>query len=57
MDNEQVVSFVCYNCGQKNVFDKSKYAGKNGISPGSGVKEVSIECKSCREVNVVKVEF
>jgi hypothetical protein len=57
MDKEQEVSFVCYNCGQKNVFDKFKYASKNGISPGSGVKEVSIECKSCREVNVIKVEI
>jgi hypothetical protein len=57
-------SFVCYNCNAKNYFDKGKYVGlKAGDNPsgtkssGHKVKEVSIECTSCREINSVKIEY
>jgi hypothetical protein len=56
MEKEQQGSFICYNCGQKNYFSKEKYTGKEGKTQSPGVKEASIECKSCREVNVVKIE-
>jgi hypothetical protein len=54
-------SFICYNCNEKNFFDKAKYLNKYPAgmpeSTGHGVKEVSIECKSCREINSVKIEY
>lgn len=54
-------SFICYNCNEKNFFDKAKYINKDpeGMPKSSGhsVKEVSIECKSCREINSVKIEY
>ena len=56
-------SFICYNCNEKNFFDKTTYANKNeGDAPSEikqsaiKMKEVSIECKSCREINSVKIE-
>jgi len=61
---EKSSSFVCYNCKEKNFFDKSDYTGKNeaGIplemkTGISRIKEISIECKSCREINSVKIEY
>jgi RNase P subunit RPR2 len=56
MDKDQQVSFLCFNCGEKNYFDKKKYTAKEGKTKESPVKEVSIECRSCREINVVKIE-
>jgi hypothetical protein len=57
-------SFICYNCNEKNFFDKTAYTNKNeGDAPsemkqsGNNVKSVSIECKSCREINSVKIEY
>jgi hypothetical protein len=57
-------SFLCYNCKEKNFFDKSDYirnelteTGNNLKSGTSKVKEVSIECKSCREINNVRIEY
>ena len=57
-------SFICYNCSEKNYFDKMDFLDKNTeeISPeiktgGTRVKEVSIECKSCREINNVAIEY
>jgi hypothetical protein len=55
MDKEQQGSFLCFNCGEKNYFDKSKYSNKEGKNSDSSVKEISIECKSCREINVVRI--
>ena len=55
--------FTCYNCNTKNFFDKANYVktsdGKilTGMKTGSGVKEVTIECKSCREANVVRIDY
>lgn len=60
MDNEQQGSFVCYNCNQKNFFDKSQYVKRTDSEMNEGgprVKEVMIECKSCRESNSVKIEY
>jgi ribosomal protein L37E len=61
---EFISSFVCYNCNEKNFFDRRKYINmKEGEmssvtkSPGHKVKEVSIECKSCRESNNVTIEY
>jgi hypothetical protein len=61
---EKSSSFVCYNCKEKNFFNKSEYTSRNEAentaemktSP-SRVVEVTIECKSCREINNVKIEY
>ena len=62
--SESLSSFICYNCNEKNFFDESLYINKNEEkapselkSPGHNVKEVSIECKSCRELNTVIIEY
>ncbi len=60
MEKDQDGSFICYNCNQKNYFDKTKYitsAGKESAAKTHEVKEVSIECKSCREINSVTIEY
>jgi hypothetical protein len=64
MGKEQEASFICYNCNEKNFFDKGKYlsiTGEEGSddrkSSQHKVKEVSIECKGCREFNSVKIEY
>jgi len=56
--------FICYNCKEKNFFDKTDYirnemtgSGTNLKSGASNVKEISIECKSCREINNVRIEY
>jgi hypothetical protein len=61
---ESLSSFICYNCNEKNFFDTAKYINKNEgeltselRTTGHKVKEVTIECKSCRESNSVKVEY
>jgi hypothetical protein len=61
---ESISSFICYNCNEKNFFDKRKYISMKEReissatkSPGHKVKEVSIECKSCRESNNVTIEY
>jgi Ni,Fe-hydrogenase I small subunit len=61
---ESISSFICYNCNEKNFFDKRKFIiMKEGEMPsemkstGNKVKEVSIECKSCRESNNVTIEY
>jgi hypothetical protein len=57
-------SFICYNCNEKNYFDKMNYLDRNAreISQeikagGNRVNEASIECKSCREINIVAIEY
>ena len=57
-------SFICYNCKEKNFFDKTDYLSKTQADSNmkmktgtSKVKEVSIECKSCRESNNVPIEY
>jgi len=52
-------SFICYNCNEKNYFDKGKYLVMDEGEKKSGhiVKEVTIECKNCREKNNVTIEF
>lgn len=62
-NEESRLFFLCYNCNEKNFFDKADYArndltetGTNLKSGTSNVKEVSIECKSCREINNVRIE-
>jgi hypothetical protein len=64
MEKEQESSFICYNCNEKNYFDREKYLGRHEeeVSPQMKssepkVKEVSIECKTCREINSIKIEF
>jgi RNase P subunit RPR2 len=61
---QSLSSFICYNCNEKNYFDKMNYLDRNAgeISQeiragGTRVKEVSIECKSCREINNVAIEY
>jgi len=61
---ESQLSFLCYNCKERNFFDKSDYIRDDitktdtKIKSGtSNVKEVSIECKSCREINNVSIEY
>jgi len=61
---ESQLSFLCYNCKERNFFDKSDYirddltkTGTKIKSGTSNVKEVSIECKSCREINNVSIEY
>jgi hypothetical protein len=52
-------SFICYNCNEKNYFDKGKYLFTDEGEKKSGqlVKEVTIECKNCREKNNVTIEY
>jgi hypothetical protein len=55
-------SFICYNCKEKNYFDKTDYISKDKAelhmeTGGSKAIEVSIECKSCRENNNVLIEY
>ncbi len=60
MEKDQESSFICYNCNEKNYFDKSKFitnAEKNSAAKAQVVKKVSIECKSCREINTVSIEY
>lgn len=63
MDKANQESFFCFNCGAKNYFDKGKYTTDNKEdnlqedAPEAGFKEVSIECKSCREINIVRIEL
>jgi len=60
MEKDKQGSFICYNCNEKNYFDKARYissAEKNGAAKTNVVKRVSIECKSCREVNSVTIEY
>jgi len=55
MDKANQESFFCFNCGAKNYFDKAKYTTDKTQKEGES-EEVSIECKSCREINVIKIE-
>jgi SOS response regulatory protein OraA/RecX len=60
MAKDQEMSFVCYNCNETNYVDKSKYvtnAEKSSSAKGHTVKVVSVACKSCREINSVKIEY
>jgi hypothetical protein len=64
MGKEQETSFICYNCNEKNYFDTGKYISSDkGENPSEmkssqhKMKEVSIECKSCREINSVRIEY
>lgn len=65
MDKTNQESFFCFNCGAKNYFEKGKYATENkadnmqteGETPVKEIKEVSVECKSCREINVVRMRL
>lgn len=52
-------SFICYNCNEKNFFDRKSYisAGEEENNQGKKVKEVSIECKSCREINTITISI
>ena len=34
MDKAQQGSFLCFNCGEKNYFDKKKYAGAGRKNKG-----------------------
>jgi hypothetical protein len=61
---ESMSSFICYNCKEKNYFNKADYIGRVDAERASGVnndaskvKEVSIECKSCRESNNVPIKY
>ena len=61
---ESLSSFICYNCKEKNYFNKADYIGRSEAEKASEmnkgalkVKEVSIECKSCREVNNINIEY
>jgi hypothetical protein len=63
-EEKSLSSFICYNCNEKNYFDKEKYTGKNEREmsleakiAGHKVEEVTIECKSCREINDVIIEY
>jgi hypothetical protein len=62
MDKAQPESFFCFNCGAKNYFDKAKYSTENKDTDKHNEGkpqsvEVSVECKSCREINVVLIEL
>ena len=52
-------SFICYNCNEKNFFDKGRYLEMDEGEKKSEhiVKEVTIECKNCREKNDIKIEY
>jgi hypothetical protein len=52
-------SFICYNCNEKNYFDKGKYLSADEAEKKSEqqVKEVIIECNNCREKNNVTIEY
>jgi hypothetical protein len=55
-------SFICYNCKEKNYFDKTDYISKDKAemkmkTDRSISMDVSIECKSCREINTVSVHY
>jgi hypothetical protein len=57
-------SFICYNCKEKNYFDRADYIGASDAEKASEmnngalkVKQVSIECKSCREGNNITIEY
>jgi hypothetical protein len=60
MGKDKEGSFICYNCNEKNYFDITKYlspAEKIRTAKSHVVKEVSIECKGCREINNVTIEY
>jgi SOS response regulatory protein OraA/RecX len=60
MGNDKEISFVCYNCNETNYIDKSDYISKaerSSSAKGHSVKEITVECKSCRELNSVKIEY
>lgn len=59
MGKDETSDFVCYNCNTKNYFDKNSYIKdeKRTKPAGENILEVSIECKSCREVNIIKIKF
>jgi hypothetical protein len=50
-------SFICYNCNEKNYYDRRSYItpAEEENQKGKKVKEVSIECKSCREINTITI--
>jgi hypothetical protein len=57
-------SFLCYNCNERNYFDSASFLDQNEseMPPAKGkggtrFKEVTIECKSCRESNNVTIEY
>jgi hypothetical protein len=61
---DSISSFICYNCSEKNYFDKMNYLDKNeeeilseNRSGGNRIKEVTIKCKSCRESNNVIIKY
>jgi hypothetical protein len=59
MDKANQESFFCFNCGAKNYFDKAKYSAEKTQNEGEPLRaseEVPIECKSCREINVIRIE-
>jgi hypothetical protein len=56
MEKDKQGSFTCFNCQQKNYFEKEKYSVKSERSTVPKSIEVSIACSNCREINVVKIE-
>ena len=61
---ESLSSFLCYNCNERNYFDRANYLDHNERempatkgTDGTRFKEVTIECKSCREGNNVTIEY
>jgi hypothetical protein len=63
-EESNLSSFICYNCKEKNYFNKADYIGRSEAGRASEmnkralkVKEVSIECKSCRESNNIPIEY
>jgi hypothetical protein len=51
-------SFICYNCNEKNYYDKKNYINAGDADKiKSGIKEVEIECKNCRESNSIRIEI
>jgi len=62
MDKANQESFFCFNCGAKNYFDKAKYSTDNKDrdkhnEANTTSEEVSVECRSCREINIVRIEL
>jgi len=64
VQGESMSSFICYNCNERNYFDKMSYLDKSeenmsseNQSDANRKKEVTIECKSCRESNNVTIEY
>jgi len=59
-NQDNILSFKCYNCRKENIFNRSGYInGKEEIfleAAGTPpTKEILINCKNCSKPNLIKI--